>query len=63
VETVFREDFAKLLANGWGFYGLQRSAQLQKKHDEAAAAEKQFDAVWRKADLKIKSPCLCLPGV
>jgi hypothetical protein len=37
--------------------------QLQKKEAEAAAAERQFDAVWSKADLKIKSPCLCLPGV
>jgi hypothetical protein len=36
---------------------------MQKKAAEAAATEKQFDAVWRRADLKIKSPCLCLPGV
>jgi tetratricopeptide (TPR) repeat protein len=62
-ETVFREDLAKLPGNGWGLYGLQRAVQLQKKQDEAAAAEKEFDAVWQKADLKIKSPCLCLPGV
>ncbi len=62
-EAVFREDLAKLPGNGWGLYGLQRAVALQKKHDEAAAAEKQFDAVWHKADLKIKSPCLCLPGV
>ena len=62
-EAVFREDLAKLPGNGWGLYGLQRAVALQKRHDEAAAAEKQFDAAWRKADLKIKSPCLCLPGV
>jgi tetratricopeptide (TPR) repeat protein len=62
-ETVFREDLAKLPGNGWGLYGLQRAVQLQEKHDEAAAAEKQFDAAWERADLKIKSPCLCLPGV
>ncbi len=62
-ETVFREDLAKLPDNGWGLYGLQRAVKLQKKHDEAAAAERQFDAVWQKADLEIKSPCLCLPGV
>jgi tetratricopeptide (TPR) repeat protein len=62
-ETVFREDLAKLPANGWGLYGLQRAVQLQEKREEAAAAEKQFDVVWRKSDLKIKSPCLCLPGV
>jgi tetratricopeptide (TPR) repeat protein len=62
-EVVFREDLAKLPANGWGLYGLHRAVQLQKRPEEAAAAEKQFDAVWEKADLKIKSPCLCLPGV
>jgi predicted Zn-dependent protease len=62
-ETVFREDLAKRPANGWALYGLQRAVALQKRHDEAAAAEKQFDAVWGKADLQIKSPCLCLPGV
>jgi tetratricopeptide (TPR) repeat protein len=62
-ETVFREDLAKLPGNGWGLYGLHRAQQLQKKPAEAAATEKHFDAVWRQADLKIKSPCLCLPGV
>jgi len=62
-ETVFREDLAKLPGNGWGLYGLQRAVALQKKEAEAEAAEMQFDAVWHKADLKIKSPCLCLPGV
>jgi len=62
-ETVFREDLAKLPGNGWGLYGLQRAVALQKKLDEAAATEKRFDDVWRQADLKIKSPCLCLPGV
>jgi len=62
-ETVFREDLAKLPGNGWGLYGLYRAQQLQKKPAEAAATEKHFDAVWRQADLKIKSPCLCLPGV
>jgi tetratricopeptide (TPR) repeat protein len=62
-ETVFREDLARLPNNGWGLYGLQRALQLQRKNAEAEATEKQFDAVWRKADLKIKSPCLCLPGI
>jgi tetratricopeptide (TPR) repeat protein len=62
-EAVFREDLAKLPSNGWGLYGLHRAVQLQERREEAAAAEKQFDAVWSKADVKIKSPCLCLPGV
>ena len=62
-ETVFREDLAKLPDNGWGLYGLHRAQQMQKKAAEAASTEKRFDAVWRQADVKIKSPCLCLPGV
>lgn len=62
-EAVFREDLAKLPENGWGLYGLSRALALQKKADEATAVEKRFDAVWEQADLKIKSACLCLPGV
>ncbi|HEX9190024.1 MAG TPA: hypothetical protein VGB87_23310 [Vicinamibacteria bacterium] len=62
-EQVFREDLAKLPDNGWSLYGLSRAVALQKKDVEAAAIEKHFDAVWRQADLKIKSACLCLPGV
>ncbi|MGE5125855.1 MAG: hypothetical protein ACM3PV_06175 [Betaproteobacteria bacterium] len=62
-EAVFRQDLAKLPGNGWGLYGLQRALQLQKKTDEAASTEKQFDAIWKQADVQIKSPCLCLPGV
>jgi len=62
-ETVFREDLAKLPGNGWGLYGLSRALALQKKAAEARAVERQFDEVWKQADLKIKSACLCLPGV
>ena len=62
-EAVFREDLAKLPGNGWGLYGLSRALQLQKKTTEGEAAERQFDAVWKQADVKIKSACLCLPGV
>jgi hypothetical protein len=40
-----------------------RSLQLQKKEAEARAVEGQFDATWKQADVKIKSACLCLPGV
>ena len=62
-EAVFRDDLAKLPGNGWSLYGLSRALSLQKKDAEAARVEKQFDATWKKADIKIKSACLCLPGV
>ncbi len=62
-EAVFREDLAKLPGNGWGLYGLQRALQLQGKAEDATATGKQFDGIWKQADVQIKSPCLCLPGV
>ena len=62
-EAVFRENLKMLPENGWGLYGLGRALRLQKKDGEAARIEKRFEAVWKKADLKINSACLCLPGV
>jgi len=62
-EAVFRADLAKLPGNGWGLYGLGRALRLQKKDAEAKGYEKEFEEVWRNADIKIRSACLCLPGV
>ena len=62
-EAVFREDLRRLPENGWGLYGLMRALRAQNKTEEAKAVEKRFDRVWKRADIRIKSPCLCLPGV
>ena len=62
-EAVFREDLEKLPDNGWGLYGLTRALQMQKERAEAAAVLKRFETIWSRADVKIQSPCLCLPGV
>lgn len=62
-EAVFRTDLLKLPGNGWSLFGLARSLRLQKRDAEAAVIEKQFAKAWAKADMKIKSACLCLPGV
>jgi tetratricopeptide (TPR) repeat protein len=62
-EAVFRADLQKHPGNGWGLYGLMRALELQDRDTEARAVEREFDAVWAKADVKIKSPCLCFPGV
>jgi tetratricopeptide (TPR) repeat protein len=62
-EAVFRSDLLKLPGNGWSLYGLSRSLRLQKRNAEAAVIEKQFAKAWEKADMKIRSACLCLPGV
>jgi tetratricopeptide (TPR) repeat protein len=62
-EAVFREDLKRLPENGWGLYGLMRSLEGQKKTQETKAIEERFDGAWRRADIRIKSPCFCLPGV
>lgn len=62
-EVVFRSDLTRLPGNGWSLFGLARSLRLQRRGSEAAVIEKQFTAVWKKADMKIRSACLCLPGV
>ena len=62
-EAVFREDLRRLPENGWGLYGLMRSLRALKRPDEADSVEKKFDSTWKLADIQIKSPCLCLPGV
>ena len=62
-EKVFRDDLAKLPGNGWALYGLSRALRAQKKNAEAMAVEQEFAGSWVKADLKINSSCLCLPGM
>lgn len=62
-EAVFREDLRRQPENGWGLYGLMRALELQGRKEEAAQVEARFDEVWQGADIRIKSPCLCFPGV
>lgn len=61
-EQVYRDDLARLPANGWSLYGLMRSLALQHKAAEALNVETQFNHVWAQADLKLTSSCLCQPG-
>jgi tetratricopeptide (TPR) repeat protein len=63
-EQVYRDDLARLPANGWSLLGLAESLGEQKKDDEEAKATKaSFQKIWAKADLKITSSCLCQPAM
>lgn len=62
-EDVFRRDLEISPENGWALYGLMRALQLQGREEEAAAVDARFERAWKDADIRIKSPCLCLPGV
>jgi tetratricopeptide (TPR) repeat protein len=61
-EQIYREDLARLPANGWSLYGLASSLRAQKKNlSEAAATDAEFKKLWADADIKISSSCLCQP--
>lgn len=61
-ETVYREDLAKNLRNGWSLVGLARSLRAQGKTKEAADAQAEFEKAWSAADTPLSSSCFCQPG-
>jgi hypothetical protein len=61
-EQVYRDDLARLPENGWSLFGLAQSLRRQGKEKEAAAIDARFQKIWSKADVQIKSSCLCQPG-
>jgi tetratricopeptide (TPR) repeat protein len=59
-EQVYRDDLARLPANGWSLLGLAESLRNQNKNpEEAAQTQGKFAKIWAKADLAITSSCLC----
>lgn len=61
-ETVYREDLARWPENGWSLFGLGRALTLQGKGAEAKRLEDRFAKAWSRADTRLDSSCLCLPG-
>jgi len=62
-EAVYQEDLKRRPENGWSLFGLAESLAKQGKVDQAAVARTRFEAMWAKADLEIRSSCLCQPGL
>lgn len=60
-EIVYNEDLERLPRNGWGLLGLAVSLAPQGRLNEAGIARREFDAVWKRADIQIDSSCLCVP--
>jgi tetratricopeptide (TPR) repeat protein len=54
-EAVYREDLKRHPNNGWAYFGLSAALTAQKRDSEAAAARKQFEEAWSKADIKLAS--------
>jgi tetratricopeptide (TPR) repeat protein len=62
-EQVYREDLKRLPGNGWSLFGLAESLRVRGKTEEAEKAESNFQNIWKTADVKINSSCMCQPGV
>jgi len=61
-EEVYRADLVAWPENGWSLHGLASVLRAQGKHDEAKQVQTRFDKTWARADTKIGSSCLCVPG-
>jgi tetratricopeptide (TPR) repeat protein len=59
-EAVYREDLRRWPENGWSLFGLAASLDAQGKQDEAVPVRGRFEAVWKRADVKIPASCLCV---
>jgi tetratricopeptide (TPR) repeat protein len=62
-ERVFREDLAIHPENGWALFGLARALELRGATAEAREVKARFDKAWSRADVELKSPCFCQPGI
>lgn len=61
-ERVYREDLEIWPENGWSLHGLARCLEARGKAADAARVRARFAAAWGRADVKIDSSCLCVPG-
>jgi hypothetical protein len=54
-EAVYREDLRQYPNNGRSLFGLAESLRLQGRADEAAEAQRRFEAAWQHADVVLTS--------
>jgi tetratricopeptide (TPR) repeat protein len=62
-EQVYRDDLTHLPGDGWALFGLAESLRFQHKNAEAAAVDTLFRRIWARADVRLRSSCLCQPGL
>lgn len=61
-ERVYREDLKNWPENAWSLFGLAQCLRAQNRTAELSGVEKQFEKAWSRADVKIGTSCLCVPG-
>lgn len=53
-EEVYRQDLAWHQQNGWSTFGLLQALEAQGRNEEALLVRRQFEAIWRNADVTLK---------
>ena len=54
-EAVYRKDLEWNQQNGWATFGLAQALRAQGKIQDAIIAERQFQSLWRNADVTLES--------
>ena len=62
-EQVYRDDLKRLPNDGWALFGLAETLRFEHKNAEASEVDAQFQKTWAKADVRLRSSCLCQPGL
>ncbi len=52
-EAVYRKDMEWNQQNGWATFGLGQALEAQGKHQEAVIVKRQFESLWRNADVTL----------
>ena len=53
-EAVYRKDLEWNQQNGWSTFGLAQALEAQGKTEEAIIVKRQFDSLWRNADIELE---------
>jgi tetratricopeptide (TPR) repeat protein len=53
-EAVYRKDLEWNQQNGWTTFGLYQAVEAQGRTQEAIIIKRQFDSLWRNADVELK---------
>ncbi len=53
-EAVYREDLEWNQQNGWSTFGLAQALEAQGKTQEAIIVKRQFESLWRNADIELE---------
>ncbi len=54
VEAVYRKDLEWNQQNGWSTSGLAQALEAQRKVQDAIIVKRQFDSLWRNADIELE---------